>query len=132
MKVQGLGWRRWMGSHESALVLVLVGLSGFFTWQNPSFLSWGNLADLINSHCFLALLAVGVFVVLVTGGIDISFTATAAVAQYVTMVVVVRLGRERLDGVVDGVIDWGGVGLAERGVDPGAEACRASSSRWRR
>lgn len=92
MKVQGLGLRRWMGNHESALVLVLVGLSGFFTWENPSFFSWGNLADLINSHCFLALLAVGVFVVLVTGGIDISFTATAAVSQYVTMLSVASWG----------------------------------------
>ena len=88
----GRGRGKWSGSHESALLWVLLGLSGMFAWQNPSFLTWGNAADLINSHCFLALLAVGLFVVLVTGGIDISFTATAAVAQYMTMWCLVSWG----------------------------------------
>jgi simple sugar transport system permease protein len=92
MRARGRGGVKWLGSHESALLLVLLVLSGMFAWQNPSFLTWGNAADLINSHCFLALLAVGVFVVLVTGGIDISFTATAAVAQYVTMWCLVSWG----------------------------------------
>lgn len=88
--------RRWIGSHESALAWLLLLLSAVFTWRNPAFLSWGNAADLINSHCFLALLAVGVFVVLVSGGIDISFTATAAVAQYVTVLWVVQTGGNPL------------------------------------
>jgi simple sugar transport system permease protein len=92
MRARGRGLGRWLGSHESALVLVLTVLIGMFTWQNPSFLTWGNAADMINSHSFLALLAVGVFVVLVTGGIDISFTATAAVAQYVTVLFLVGWG----------------------------------------
>jgi simple sugar transport system permease protein len=86
------GWTQWAGSHESALVLVLILLSIVFTWRNPSFLTWANAADLVNSHCFVALLAVGVFVVLVTGGIDISFTATAAVAQYLALLLLIHWG----------------------------------------
>jgi simple sugar transport system permease protein len=85
-------WELWAGSHESALVLVLILLSLVFTWQNPSFLSWANAVDMVNSHCFLALLAVGVFVVLIAGGIDISFTATAAVAQYLALLLLVHWG----------------------------------------
>jgi simple sugar transport system permease protein len=92
MKRSTSGTGRWLGTHESGLALVLVLVSAWFAWRNPSFLTWGNGADMINSHCVLALLAVGVFVVLVSGGIDISFTATAAVAQYVTMMIVVEWG----------------------------------------
>ena len=38
------------------------------------------------------MLALGVFVVLVAGGIDISFAATASVAQYVTAYVATAWG----------------------------------------
>jgi simple sugar transport system permease protein len=96
--------RWWFGSHESALGVVLLLLIGVFGWWNPAFMTLGNAADLVNSHCFLALLAVGVFVVLVSGGIDVSFTATAAVAQYVTMLLLVRMGGDVVTGICVGSV----------------------------
>lgn len=44
-----------------------------------------NLFDLLTSYAFVGILALGLLVVLIAGGIDISFTATASVAQYVTL-----------------------------------------------
>jgi simple sugar transport system permease protein len=89
-------------------LLVLIGLFG---WWNPAFLTVGNGVDLVNSHSFLALLAVGVFVVLVSGGIDVSFTATAAVAQYVTTLLLVRFGGDVVLGLCVGSVIGIGLGM---------------------
>jgi simple sugar transport system permease protein len=44
------------------------------------------------SYSFLGVMAVGLMVVLISGGIDISFTATATVAQYVMATILIRHG----------------------------------------
>jgi simple sugar transport system permease protein len=64
-----------------SVVIVLMAL--FFGVLAPEFLSAGNLVDLVEGSSVTAILAIGLFVVLVAGGIDISFAATASVAQYV-------------------------------------------------
>ena len=64
-------WRR--RSSSPALILSL---------SSPYFLTVPNLVNLVEAYSVTAILAAGVFVVLVCGGIDISFTATAAAAQY--------------------------------------------------
>jgi simple sugar transport system permease protein len=57
---------------------------------NPNFLTLENFFDILRSYSFLGILAVGVLVVLLSGGIDISFTANATVAQYVMAVMLVK------------------------------------------
>ena len=52
---------------------------------DDSFLTLQNLFDLLTSYAFTGILRRGLLVVLVSGEIDISFTATASVAQYVAM-----------------------------------------------
>jgi simple sugar transport system permease protein len=64
-----------------SIVIVLMAL--FFGVLAPEFLTAGNLVDLVEGSSVTAILAIGLFVVLVAGGIDISFAATASVAQYV-------------------------------------------------
>ena len=122
MTVKRQGWCRVGRSHESALGWMLLLLGAVFTWRNPAFLTWGNAADLINSHCFLALLAVGVFVVLVSGGIDISFTATAAVAQYVTVLWVVQPGGSPLMTLLSASALGVALGLINAGLIHGLRA----------
>src|ERR1700730_15827553 len=70
---------------ESLLVLLIVVIGIVFTLLNPKFATIGNLLDLIKSYSFFGILSVGVLVVLLSGGIDISFTAIAQVAEYVTV-----------------------------------------------
>src|SRR5882672_4261597 len=64
------------------LSLVIVIMALFFGVLAPQFLTLGNIVDLIEGSSVTAILAIGLFVVLVAGGIDISFAATASVAQY--------------------------------------------------
>lgn len=67
------GWLGWV------IVLMLV----LFSTLSSEFLSIQNLLDLTESYAVTGIFALGLFVVLVTGGIDISFAAVASVAQYV-------------------------------------------------
>src|SRR5260370_16553500 len=70
---------------EFCLFLLLVALVLGFTLINPRLATGANLLDLIKSYSFFGSLYVGVLVVLLSGGIDISFTAIAQVAEYVTV-----------------------------------------------
>lgn len=87
---------RLRGSTEAWLGLAILVLVVLWTALTPHFLSAANLADLIESYSVTAILAMGLFVVLVSGGIDISFAATASVAQYVTAYAATRLGLPAL------------------------------------
>lgn len=80
--------KKWLRRHETYVFLAIVIFSVIITSQNPSFLTLENLFDLLKSYSFLGILAIGVLFVLISGGIDISFTATATVAMYVMAVVI--------------------------------------------
>src|SRR3954469_1708547 len=78
-------WRRFGHTHEARLLGVILILGAGLSLTTSSFLTLQNLFDLLTSYAFLGILAAGLLVVLIAGGIDISFTATASVAQYVAM-----------------------------------------------
>lgn len=73
-----------------ACAVVILGV--VITAVNPEFLTLENAFDLLSNYAFLGILAVGLFVVLVSGGIDISFIAVATVAQYVMAASIVHYG----------------------------------------
>lgn len=102
------GFQRFLQTHELRLLLVIVALSVFLTIATPSFLTLQNLFDLLTSNAFVGILAAGLLVVLISGGIDISFTATASVAQYVAMTVANAYGLDWFSVFVVGC----GVGIA--------------------
>jgi len=83
---------RWRHSHEFWLLAVIVALSLALSLATDSFLTLQNMFDLLTSNAFVGILASGLLVVLVAGGIDISFTATASVAQYVALTIGIRHG----------------------------------------
>ena len=80
------------GRSEPWLALVILALGAVLAVASPSFLTPSNAVDLVESYSVTAVLAMGLFVVLVAGGIDISFAATASVAQYATAYLAVQLG----------------------------------------
>jgi simple sugar transport system permease protein len=68
---------------EGWLAVVIVLLGTVWSLLTPYFLTLPNMVDIVETWSVTTILALGVFVVLVAGGIDISFAATASVAQYV-------------------------------------------------
>lgn len=83
---------RFRRSHEFWLLAVIAALVLALGLATDSFLTLQNLFDLLTSNAFVGIMASGLLVVLIAGGIDISFTATASVAQYVALTVGIRYG----------------------------------------
>jgi len=79
-------------SHEFWLLAVILVLTLALSLATDSFLTFQNLFDLLTSNAFVGILASGLLVVLIAGGIDISFTATASVAQYIALSIGIRFG----------------------------------------
>jgi len=77
---------------ENWLILVILVVAAGLSLASPAFLTLSNLVDLVESYSVRAILAMGLFVVLIAGGIDISFAAVASVAQYVAALMAARLG----------------------------------------
>ena len=74
---------RLIGQHEFWLGLLVIALAVGLSVRTDEFMSLGNLTDVATSYAILGILACGLFVVLISGGIDISFPATTSIAQYV-------------------------------------------------
>jgi simple sugar transport system permease protein len=81
---------------EFYLLLVIIVFSTVLTIINPSFLTIENLFDLVKSSSGMAILAMGVFVVLLSGGIDVSFTAVAIAGQYIAVNTLIATGIDNL------------------------------------
>jgi simple sugar transport system permease protein len=65
----------------AVLLAMCVGLS----LAAPQFLTMGNLTSLLNGNAVNLIWAVGLLVVLIAGGIDISFAVAASVVQYLAV-----------------------------------------------
>jgi simple sugar transport system permease protein len=93
--IKSYNYRTLLKHNETFVFLVLLGFSLVVTIINPSFLSIENMFDLAHSSAGMAILAIGVFVVLLSGG-DVSFTAVAISAQYIAVKTLVTYGIDNL------------------------------------
>ncbi len=76
---------------ELFTLFLLVLLCAVVGAVNPAFFQASSLFDIARSCVVMGLFALGVFVILAAGGIDVSFTAIAALTMYtVTQAVVTR------------------------------------------
>ncbi|MBP2856938.1 ABC transporter permease [Dickeya oryzae] len=81
-------------SSQGWLAWVLLFFVVFFSLTSDQFLTWQNLLDLADTYAVTGIFALGLFVVLVTGGIDISFAAVASVTQYLIASLFVNAGLD--------------------------------------
>jgi rhamnose transport system permease protein len=65
---------------DLGLVLFIVLLSIFIQFRNDQFLTISNLNNMIINACIMGILAVGMMMVIITGGIDLSIGATLALS----------------------------------------------------
>jgi simple sugar transport system permease protein len=82
--------------NETYLFLILILYSLVVTSVNPAFLSVENLFDILRSAAGMGILAMGVLVVLLSGGIDVSFTAVAMAGGYISVRSLLALGIDDL------------------------------------
>jgi ribose transport system permease protein len=65
---------------EAGIFLALLGLMALLTCLNSDFATLGNLTEVCRQVAYIAIVALGVFFVILTGGIDLSIGATVALA----------------------------------------------------
>ncbi|PIP00056.1 ABC transporter permease [Pleomorphomonas carboxyditropha] len=67
---------------ETALLVVIAMISLILSFATDRYFTIGNAFDLLNTSSVNIIFAVGLLVVLIAGGIDISFAVAASVVQY--------------------------------------------------
>jgi simple sugar transport system permease protein len=80
--------------HETYVLIAIVIFSIIITLINPSFFTLENFFDLLKSYSLMGTFAIGMLFVLISGGIDISFTATATVSGYVVALLLLSMGEK--------------------------------------
>jgi simple sugar transport system permease protein len=90
---------RLVNSTEGRLVIVLLVVCLVLSIASEQFLTLANASNLLAASAVNLIFAVGLVVVLIAGGIDISFAVAASVVQYVTFYA--------LDAVGGGNWAWG-------------------------
>jgi D-xylose transport system permease protein len=90
---RGLGRRLADGEAGILLVLLMVGaIWTFFQFQNPRFLSPGNLTNLMLQQAAVATISIGVVLILLLGEIDLSVAAASGFCASVMAVLMVTRG----------------------------------------
>jgi len=73
---------------ELGLLIFIVVLAAIFQIRNPKFLSISNIKDLLANTAILSILAVGMMMVIITRGIDLSIGSTMALSGMITSLTV--------------------------------------------
>lgn len=81
---------------ETYVLFIVILFSAFVTAINPAFLTLENLFDLLRSSSGTAILAIGIFLVLISGGVDVSCTTIAIVGQYISVNVLIATGFDNI------------------------------------
>lgn len=84
--------RRIARTHESVIAACVLVLSIAVGLLNPAYFTLGNLFDLLRSATTYGILATGVLVVLISGGVDVSFPAIAAASSYIAVKILIASG----------------------------------------
>lgn len=83
------------GKQQEVLLAIVICLFSLFVgFTNGAFFSLDNLFDLLRNSIVIGILAIGVFVVLASGGIDVSFAAIATFCFYATTKILLVLGGD--------------------------------------
>jgi simple sugar transport system permease protein len=75
---------------EVILALLIVILIAIIAPLAPSFLTYDNLTNVLKAYTVLGIFSIGVLLVIISGGVDVSFTAIAQVVQYVVVYVLLH------------------------------------------
>ncbi len=76
--------RNLLHKQESSIVLVLILYIVFVSFRNPTFISSGNIFNILNASGFTLITVVGMTLILITGGLDLSVGSVLALGGVIT------------------------------------------------
>jgi simple sugar transport system permease protein len=77
--------KKLLNTNEFLVGLTIIALSIIIGAINPVFFTLENLFDILRSASIMGIFALGVLIVIISGGIDVSFTAVAIFSMYLTV-----------------------------------------------
>jgi simple sugar transport system permease protein len=86
--------KKLVSRYEFFVFLVILIFSIIITAINPSFFSLENMFDILQSYSLTGIFAIGMLIVLISGGIDLSFTAIATITGYSVAVLLLSRGSQ--------------------------------------
>lgn len=86
--------KKLLQQNETYIFLILVALSLLIQVRSGQFYTSNNIVDILSAMIVPGLFAVGVFLVILTGGIDVSFPALASLTAYATTKYLLDSGYE--------------------------------------
>lgn len=100
---------------ESGIIIGFLVLCAVFAWLNPAFIRVDNLLDIALQSSITAVLAIGMTLVIITAGIDLSVGSVLALSAYLTadlmargvavpLAILAGLGCGLLAGALNGVL----------------------------
>jgi ribose/xylose/arabinose/galactoside ABC-type transport system permease subunit len=95
---------------EAGVVLVILALGAFLSIANPKFLSIGNIMNIAKNYSDIGIGAVGMTLVLLTGGIDLSVASNMALGGLVTAFALTSWGLPIPIAMLLGVASGGVIG----------------------
>lgn len=84
--------KRLLRRNEPYITLVLIGLALLIQYRSGQFFTANNLVSLASALIVPGLFAIGAYLVLVSGGIDVSFPALASLSVYISTVLLINAG----------------------------------------
>ncbi len=86
--------KRLLRRNETLVAVTLVALCLVIGLNNPTFFTVGNVFTLLRSSIVTGIFAMGVLIVIISGGIDVSFTAIGIFALYSTVKLILHFAPE--------------------------------------
>ena len=80
--------------NEFYIFLTILFLALIVEIRSGQFFTNNNIVDITRTLIVPAILTIGAFIVIVSGGIDVSFTAIASLSMYVTTKILIDIGYE--------------------------------------
>lgn len=84
--------KRILKSGELTTFLIIVLVSAAISIKNPAFFSISTVFEVTRSSLVYCILGFGALMVLISGGVDISFVAIAAMSSYTTHMLFLKIG----------------------------------------
>lgn len=81
---------------QTYIFLIVIAYAVFVSIVSPNFLSLSVFLPLIRSTSWIWILALGAFLVILSGGVDLSFTSIAIASMYIALIIIKRSGIESL------------------------------------
>jgi simple sugar transport system permease protein len=76
---------RFLKKREALLSLFIAAAIVIISFFSDNFLTYDNIANILKSFTVTGIFSIGVLLVIISGGMDVSFTAIAQVAQYIVV-----------------------------------------------